>query len=58
MYTYINTRLISGGASAVLYKKHGGGYTVTVYQGNPTGVSYDFKYRSAAVAWRETLRKV
>jgi len=58
MYTFINARHIPGGGSAVLYKKFGAGYTVTVYVDNPTGVNYDFEHRSVAVAWRETLRKI
>lgn len=58
MYEFINTRHIPGGGTAVLYRKHSGGFTVTVYVDNPTGVNHDFATRRAAVTWRETLRKI
>lgn len=58
MYEFINSRHIPGGGVAVLYRKQGGGFTVTVFQDSPAGVNYDFKTRRAAVTWRQTLRKI
>ena len=56
MYTYINTRVISG-VYATLYRHEGHGYAITDFSGDSKGVTYEFPTRSEAVAFREQLRK-
>lgn len=58
MYTFINTRCIPGGGTAALYKVQGGKWCVTVYTESASGVNHEFDTRRAAVAWRQTLRKI
>lgn len=61
-YRFINTRLMRGGASAVLYRNQKPAenlkdqFIVTVFDGPGEGVSHPFQFRSQAVKWRETLR--
>lgn len=64
-YVFVNRRALKGGGSAVLYRnekpnaQRSDRFVVTVFgggEGKITGVDHPFKFRSLAVAWRETIR--